>query len=155
MTALGESKAARKAGETIAKAKAKPPKSRARRRTRRRSSSGRQASWEKSPASWSTSAWKKATSRSPKRMKNYKEFVIGLKEDEAKIQSARCMDCGTPFCNNGCPVNNIIPDFNDLVYRADWKRAFAVLRLDQQLSRVHRPHLPGAVRGRVHAERQR
>ena len=37
------------------------------------------------------------------------------------------MDCGTPFCNSGCPVNNIIPDFNDLVYRADWKNAFAVL----------------------------
>ncbi|MES2101093.1 MAG: glutamate synthase subunit beta [Pseudomonadota bacterium] len=61
------------------------------------------------------------------RKTHYKEFVIGLKEDEAKIQSARCMDCGTPFCNSGCPVNNIIPDFNDLVYRADWKNAFAVL----------------------------
>ena len=61
------------------------------------------------------------------RVKNYTEFVIALKPDEAKIQSARCMDCGTPFCNNGCPVNNIIPDFNDLVYRADWKNAFAVL----------------------------
>ena len=61
------------------------------------------------------------------RVKNYKEFVIGLKSDEAKIQSARCMDCGTPFCNNGCPVNNIIPDFNDLVYRNDWKNAIEVL----------------------------
>jgi len=61
------------------------------------------------------------------RVKHYSEFVIGLKPDEAKVQSARCMDCGTPFCNNGCPVNNIIPDFNDLVYRADWKNAFAVL----------------------------
>ena len=61
------------------------------------------------------------------RVKNYNEFVIGLKDDEAKVQSARCMDCGTPFCNSGCPVNNIIPDFNDLVYRADWKNAFAVL----------------------------
>ncbi len=61
------------------------------------------------------------------RLKNYKEFVIGLKEPEAKVQSARCMDCGTPFCNNGCPVNNIIPDFNDLVYRGDWKNALAVL----------------------------
>ena len=61
------------------------------------------------------------------RKTHYKEFVIGLKEADAKIQSARCMDCGTPFCNNGCPVNNIIPDFNDLVYRADWKNAFAVL----------------------------
>ena len=63
----------------------------------------------------------------PERLKNYKEFVIGLKADEAKVQGARCMDCGTPFCNNGCPVNNIIPDFNDLVYRGDWKNAFAVL----------------------------
>ena len=62
-----------------------------------------------------------------KRLKNYNEFVIGLAADQAKIQGARCMDCGTPFCNNGCPVNNIIPDFNDLVYRADWKKAFAVL----------------------------
>ena len=63
----------------------------------------------------------------PARVKNYREFVFTLKEDEAKVQSARCMDCGTPFCNSGCPVNNIIPDFNDLVYRADWKNAFAVL----------------------------
>lgn len=63
----------------------------------------------------------------PARVKNYREFVFTLKEDEAKVQSARCMDCGTPFCNSGCPVNNIIPDFNDLVYRADWRSAFAVL----------------------------
>jgi glutamate synthase (NADPH/NADH) small chain len=63
----------------------------------------------------------------PERVKNYREFVFALKEDEAKVQSARCMDCGTPFCNSGCPVNNIIPDFNDLVYRADWQNAFAVL----------------------------
>ena len=62
-----------------------------------------------------------------KRVKNYKEFVIGLKPEEAKIQGARCMDCGTPFCNNGCPVNNIIPDFNDLVYQGDWKNAITVL----------------------------
>ena len=61
------------------------------------------------------------------RVKNYKEFVIGLSDEQAKIQAARCMDCGTPFCNNGCPVNNIIPDFNDLVYRGDWKNAIEVL----------------------------
>lgn len=61
------------------------------------------------------------------RVKHYKEFVIGLNNAQAKQQGARCMDCGTPFCNNGCPVNNIIPDFNDLVYRGDWKNAFAVL----------------------------
>ncbi|MFW9615722.1 glutamate synthase subunit beta [Aquabacterium sp.] len=62
-----------------------------------------------------------------KRLKNYKEFVIGLTPEQAKQQGARCMDCGTPFCNNGCPVNNIIPDFNDLVYRQDWKSAIEVL----------------------------
>ncbi len=61
------------------------------------------------------------------RLKNYKEFVIGLDDAQANKQAARCMDCGTPFCNNGCPVNNIIPDFNDLVYRADWKTAIDVL----------------------------
>ena len=63
----------------------------------------------------------------PKRVKNHREFIFTLKEDDAKVQSARCMDCGIPFCNSGCPVNNIIPDFNDLVYRADWKNAFATL----------------------------
>ena len=61
------------------------------------------------------------------RVKHYKEFVVGLTDEQAKIQGARCMDCGTPFCNNGCPINNIIPDFNDLVYRQDWENAIAVL----------------------------
>jgi len=61
------------------------------------------------------------------RVKNYKEFVIGLSDEQAKVQGARCMDCGTPFCNSGCPVNNIIPDFNDLVYHGDWKNAIEVL----------------------------
>ena len=63
----------------------------------------------------------------PERLKNYKEFVIGLDDAQAKLQAARCMDCGTPFCNSGCPVNNIIPDFNELVYQADWKNAIEVL----------------------------
>ena len=63
----------------------------------------------------------------PVRLKTFDEFVIGLKTEEARIQGARCMDCGTPFCINGCPVNNIIPDFNDLVYRGDWKNAIDVL----------------------------
>ena len=63
----------------------------------------------------------------PERLKNYQEFVLGLDEAQAGTQAARCMDCGTPFCNNGCPVNNIIPDFNDLVYRGDWKNAIEVL----------------------------
>jgi len=61
------------------------------------------------------------------RLKTWKEFVITLNADQAKVQSARCMDCGTPFCNSGCPVNNIIPDFNDLVFRNDWQSAIDVL----------------------------
>ena len=61
------------------------------------------------------------------RVKNYKEFVLSLSDEEAKIQGARCMDCGIPFCNNGCPVNNIIPDWNDLVFQQNWKAAIDVL----------------------------
>ncbi len=61
------------------------------------------------------------------RVKEYREFVLTLDDVQAKTQGARCMDCGTPFCNNGCPVNNIIPDFNDLVFRGDWKNAATVL----------------------------
>jgi len=61
------------------------------------------------------------------RVKNYKEFVLHLSDEEAKIQGARCMDCGIPFCNNGCPVNNIIPDWNDLVYQQNWRAAIDVL----------------------------
>ncbi len=63
----------------------------------------------------------------PQRLKHYKEFVIGLKAEDAQRQAARCMDCGTPFCNSGCPVNNVIPDFNDLVYRDQWHLASTVL----------------------------
>jgi glutamate synthase (NADPH/NADH) small chain len=61
------------------------------------------------------------------RVKNYKEFVLHLSDEQAKQQGARCMDCGIPFCTTGCPVNNIIPDFNDLVYNQDWKTAIDVL----------------------------
>jgi len=61
------------------------------------------------------------------RRKHWREFVAHLSSEQAAIQGARCMDCGIPFCNNGCPVNNIIPDFNDLVYRQDWKAALEVL----------------------------
>ena len=61
------------------------------------------------------------------RLTNYREFVAHLTDAEAKIQGARCMDCGIPFCNTGCPVNNIIPDWNDLVYLGNWKEALDVL----------------------------
>ena len=55
------------------------------------------------------------------------------------------MDCGVPFCHNGCPLGNLIPDWNDLVRRGDWQRALDAAARDQQLPRVHRPDLPGAV----------
>ena len=61
------------------------------------------------------------------RVKNYKEFMVPLAPDELTRQAARCMNCGIPFCHTGCPVNNIIPDWNHLVYEDDWKRALDVL----------------------------
>ncbi len=61
------------------------------------------------------------------RVTHYHEFVIPLSEEQLQIQGARCMDCGIPFCHQGCPVNNIIPEWNDLVYRNDWKTALEVL----------------------------
>jgi glutamate synthase (NADPH/NADH) small chain len=62
----------------------------------------------------------------PTRLKNYKEFVIPLTTSRPRFR-ARCMDCGIPFCNNGCPVNNIIPDWNDLVYRGNYREALDTL----------------------------
>ncbi|MGZ5225955.1 MAG: glutamate synthase, partial [Burkholderiales bacterium] len=61
------------------------------------------------------------------RLKHWREFVARLPDEQAGVQGARCMDCGTPFCMSGCPVNNIIPDWNDLVYRQDWQNAIDTL----------------------------
>ncbi|PWB41254.1 MAG: glutamate synthase [Rhodocyclales bacterium] len=61
------------------------------------------------------------------RVQNYREFVHHLTDEQAAQQGARCMDCGIPFCSNGCPVNNVIPDWNDLVYRGNWKQAIEAL----------------------------
>ena len=58
------------------------------------------------------------------RKNHWNEFIIPLTEEELKTQGARCMDCGIPFCQSGCPINNIIPDWNDLVYKGTWKEAF-------------------------------
>jgi glutamate synthase (NADPH/NADH) small chain len=71
---------------------------------------------------------KEATYADPQeRLKHYREFTIPLPEKELKDQAARCMDCGIPYCHNGCPVNNIIPDWNNLVYEGDWKNALETL----------------------------
>ena len=61
------------------------------------------------------------------RLRHYKEFVHALSPAQSRQQAARCMDCGTPFCHHGCPVNNLIPDFNDLVWSDDWRRAIELL----------------------------
>jgi glutamate synthase (NADPH/NADH) small chain len=61
------------------------------------------------------------------RLTNYKEFTIPQKEKQAKNQGARCMDCGIPFCHSGCPLGNLIPDFNDSVYRGKWEKAAKIL----------------------------
>ena len=61
------------------------------------------------------------------RLKNYQEFIPRLTDQQTSVQGSRCMDCGIPFCTTGCPVNNIIPDWNDLVYRGNWKQALDVL----------------------------
>jgi glutamate synthase (NADPH/NADH) small chain len=63
------------------------------------------------------------------RTRHYKEFTLRLSDDQAKVQGARCMDCGIPFCNNSCPVNNLIPDWNDMVYRGTYREALDNLHL--------------------------
>ena len=61
------------------------------------------------------------------RTKHYREFVGHLTDEQAGMQGARCMDCGTPFCMSGCPINNIIPDWNDLVFKQNWRTALDTL----------------------------
>jgi len=63
----------------------------------------------------------------PERLRHWREFVLRLDDAQAAVQGARCMDCGIPFCQSGCPVNNIIPDWNDLVFRQNWRQALEVL----------------------------
>ena len=67
-------------------------------------------------------------SRDPKeRLRDYKEVYTPLEKEKVKQQAARCMDCGVPFCHNGCPLGNIIPDFNDAVYNGKWEEAIKIL----------------------------
>ena len=62
-----------------------------------------------------------------KRIENYKEFTLAPKDEDLQEQGARCMDCGVPFCHSGCPLGNLIPDFNDAVYKNEWERALTLL----------------------------
>ena len=61
------------------------------------------------------------------RKTHFREFITPLSQQEAKQQAARCMDCGTPFCTFSCPLHNVAPEFNDLVYNEDWEKAYLVL----------------------------
>ena len=98
------------------------------------------------------------------RIKNYREFVLPLPEEEVRQQAARCMDCGVPYCHGthritgaptGCPVNNQIPDWNDLVYRGNWDEAARNLHSTNNFPEVTGRDLPGAVRGVLHAQYRR
>ena len=61
------------------------------------------------------------------RITHFRDFIAALPEPTVREQAARCMDCGIPYCHRGCPVHNIIPDWNDLVYRGNWREALEVL----------------------------
>ena len=74
------------------------------------------------------------------RVTHYDEFYMNLAEDAVSDQGARCMDCGIPFCHQGCPVNNIIPEWNDFVYRKEWQQALEVLHSTNNF-----PEFPGRV----------
>ena len=74
------------------------------------------------------------------RIKNFKEFLVPLSKDKVSEQSERCMSCGIPFCHNGCPVNNLIPDWNELVYNNRWKDA-----LDKLHSTNNFPEFTGRI----------
>ena len=92
------------------------------------------------------------------RMETFDEFHIWLSREEQQTQAARCMDCGVPFCQagmmiggmaSGCPLNNLIPEWNDLVYHGKWELALHRL-LATNASGVHQPGVPRPVRGRLH-----
>ena len=88
------------------------------------------------------------------RIRHWREFALPMAETELRTQGARCMDCGVPFCHDGCPLGNIIPDFNDHVYQGRWQARPGVAHLDEQLPGVHRPGLPRAVRVGLRAGHQ-
>jgi len=84
------------------------------------------------------------------RVKDWFEIYEPFPEEKQREQGARCMDCGVPFCHTGCPVNNLIPDWNDLVYNARWQSAIRRL----QLPGIHGPHLSGPVRSSLRPRHQ-
>ena len=90
----------------------------------------------------------------PLRLRDWNEVYEDFSHDVLQDQAARCMDCGIPFCHNGCPLGNLIPEWNDLVYRDRWRDVDRAAARHQQLPGVHRAAVPGAVRGVVRARHQ-
>ena len=88
------------------------------------------------------------------RLKDWREFDLKMPEDKLRAQGARCMDCGIPFCHKGCPLGNIIPDWNDLIYRGRWREAIDRLHSTNNFPGVHRPHLSRAVRRSLRPQHQ-
>ena len=88
---------------------------------------------------------------------DFLEIFTAPADVHLRTQGARCMDCGVPFCQSesGCPIDNLIPEWNDLVYQGRWQRRARPAAQDEQLPRVHRPHLPGPVRRRLRARHHR
>ena len=86
------------------------------------------------------------------RIRHYREFVRPLSEGTLRDQAARCMNCGIPYCQNGCPVNNQIPDWNDLVYRADWREAARNLHTTNNFPEFTGRICPAPCESVLHAE---
>ena len=98
------------------------------------------------------------------RIANFKEFRIPLNKEKQKLQGARCMACGVPFCQagmmiggmaSGCPLHNLVPETNDLVYTGNWKQAFLRLNKTHMLSGIYFPCLPCTLRGCMHLQPER
>ena len=89
------------------------------------------------------------------RVRHYREFLVPLGDAEMAQQAARCMDCGIPYCHQGCPVNNQIPDWNDLVYHADWQEAASNLHSTNNFPEVTGRVCPAPCEACLHAQHHR
>ena len=112
-------------------------------------------SWVSRPGSSKFSARSTRRGRSPSASTTGARCICRSRRATSRQQGARCMDCGIPFCHQGCPLGNLIPDWNDLVYRDRWRAAIERLHATNNFPGVHRPAVSGAVRGVVRARHQR
>jgi glutamate synthase (NADPH) small chain len=93
--------------------------------------------------------------RVDERVRDYKEIYLPMPEEKRREQAGRCMNCGVPFCHTGCPLGNLIPDWNDLVYQRQLEGGAPTNCTPPTISRVHRTPLPRALRGGLRAGHQR